>query len=327
LEKYNILFIGFGAIAFKRYAYLKTRIKNLSIADIEKNKYINNLIKFRNVNFYNDWSIALDKHKIDIVIISTYHASQTEILKNCIKKNINVFVEKPGGISAEKTRKLIKIKSNSIVRVGYNHRLYEAFVLAKSIIEKKKIGEILYIRAIYGHGGRINYNKEWRFNKKLSGGGELIDKGSHLIDLSRFFLGNLELNKADLKIFFWKSKVEDNCFFSLKNSKKQYCYLQASSTEWKNNFIFEIFCKFGKIEISGLSNSYGNQKLILYKMSSKMGKPHKRIYNFKNNNLIKKEIDLLFEDLKFLKNNLPNLNEAYQNLKIINKIYKTNKIN
>ncbi len=138
MEKYNILFIGFGAIAFKRYTYLKTRIKNFIIADIKKNKYINNLIKFKDFKFYSDWSMALNNPKIDLVIISTYHASQTEILKNCIKKNINVFIEKPGGISAEKTKKLIKIKSNSIVRVGYNHRLYDAFVLAKSIIQKKK---------------------------------------------------------------------------------------------------------------------------------------------------------------------------------------------
>ena len=64
----------------------------------------------------------------------------------------------------------------------------------------------MYIRAIYGHGGRKNYHKEWRFNKKFSGGGELIDKGSHLIDLSRLFLKNLKVDYSKLNTFFWKSK-------------------------------------------------------------------------------------------------------------------------
>mgnify|MGYP000268065070 CR=1 FL=1 len=84
---------------------------------------------------------------------------------------------------------------------------------------ENKIGDLMYIRAVYGHGGRLNYNKEWRFNKKLSGGGELIDKGSHLIDLSRFFLGNLKTDKHKLKTTFWNMKLEDNCFLILKSSK------------------------------------------------------------------------------------------------------------
>ena len=57
------------------------------------------------------------------------------------------------------------------------------------MIDKKNNRKNLFIRGIYGHGGRLNYHKEWRFKKRQSGGGELIDKGSHLIDLSRFFWG------------------------------------------------------------------------------------------------------------------------------------------
>lgn len=45
----------------------------------------------------------------------------------------------------------------------------------------------MYIRGRYGHGGRLGYENEWRANPSISGGGELIDQGSHLIDLSRFF--------------------------------------------------------------------------------------------------------------------------------------------
>ena len=73
--------------------------------------------------------------------------------------------------------------------------------MAKKMVQLNKIGPIMYIRAVYGHGGRLNYNKEWRFKKKLSGGGELIDKGSHLIDLSRIFLGNLKPHAYKLDIF------------------------------------------------------------------------------------------------------------------------------
>ena len=52
--------------------------------------------------------------------------------------------------------------------------------------------------------------------KKFSGGGELIDKGSHLIDLSRFFLGDLRIISSKLKNFFWKMNLEDNYFLNLR---------------------------------------------------------------------------------------------------------------
>ena len=60
----------------------------------------------------------------------------------------------------------------------------------------------MYIKASYGHGGRVGYEKEWRMNPKLSGGGELIDQGSHLIDLSQMYLEKIENYKSLLTTSF-----------------------------------------------------------------------------------------------------------------------------
>ena len=46
---------------------------------------------------------------------------------------------------------------------------------------------MMFVRGRYGHGGRVGYEKEWRGDPVLSGGGELIDQGIHLIDLARWF--------------------------------------------------------------------------------------------------------------------------------------------
>ena len=61
----------------------------------------------------------------------------------------------------------------------------------------------MFVRGRYGHGGRIGYEKEWRFQPEISGGGELIDQGSHLIDLSRWFLGDLTLAYGAVPTYFW----------------------------------------------------------------------------------------------------------------------------
>ena len=45
-------------------------------------------------------------------------------------------------------------------------------------------GELMHLRARYGHGGRLGYDREWRAQPERSGGGELIDQGMHLLDLT-----------------------------------------------------------------------------------------------------------------------------------------------
>ncbi len=321
----NIGLIGCGVVGFKRIKNLPKQFRLIGCADPLihlKKKYI----KKKNILLFKDWKNLIKLKHLDAVIISTTHSLHSKILNTCINLNIHSFIEKPGGISHIETKKILdRLKKKQVsVKVGFNHRYHPTFILAKKLISKNKIGKLMYIRAVYGHGGRLNYNKEWRFNKKISGGGELIDKGSHLIDLSRLFLGNLSINFCKLKTFFWKMKLEDNCFLNLENKKGAFAFLHASCTEWKNKFIFEIFGKDGKIEINGLGKSYGKETLIYYKMSKSMGIPKKNVYSFKNNENFswKMELNDFYLDIIKKRKSTPNINDVYENLKIINKIYK-----
>ena len=323
--KYNIAIIGCGLIGNKRFKNLPNNFKLIACSDTNlKNVY--KLSKNKKIKKFKKWKKIFDLKNLDAVIISTYHNSLSKILSYSVKKNINSFVEKPAGTEPSSILKIIKLnKKNKVkIRVGFNHRFHPAIFKAKEIINKGFLGKIMYIRSVYGHGGRLNYNKEWRFNKKLSGGGELIDKGSHLIDLCHYFLGDLKIVASDLNTFFWNTRLEDNCFLILKNHKSNKAFLHSSCTEWKNKFIFEIFCKYGKIEINGLGKSYGIEKLILYKMKKKMGKPSKKIWSFKKDISWKSEMYEFYKDIRFNRNSNPGLKEALKKINIINKIYKLN---
>ena len=163
-------------------------------------------------------------------------------------------------------------------------------------------------------------------NKNISGGGELIDQGAHIVDLSRSFLGNFKKIKCELRKYFWKSKtnVDDNAFLILNTNDNKTAFLHCSCTEWKNKFSFEIFGEVGKIEISGLGGSYGQEKLIFYKMRKKFGKPNVKTWKFNNKFDIswKTEVDSFFYSVK--KKIMPenNIYEALENMIIINKCYK-----
>jgi predicted dehydrogenase len=129
----------------------------------------------------------------------------------------------------------------------------------------------------YGHGGRPSYEKEWRLQRSMSGGGHLIDQGSHLIDLARWFLGEFTHGHAALRTFFWNAEVEDSAFLTLSTSEGRIAWLHATCTEWKNLFSFEIYGRDGKLEING---SYGIESLTFYRMLPGMGPPETTRWEF-----------------------------------------------
>jgi predicted dehydrogenase len=131
----------------------------------------------------------------------------------------------------------------------------------------------MYVRARYGHGGRPGYEREWRARPEVSGGGELLDQGVHLIDLARWFAGDLALVAGHVGTFFWDTPVEDNGFVLLRAPAGQVAWLHASWTEWKNLFSFEVFGRQGKLQVDGLGGSYGPERLTHYRMGPEMGPP------------------------------------------------------
>jgi len=144
---------------------------------------------------------------------------------------------------------------------------------ARQIIASGSYGNVFSIRARYGHGGRPGYGQEWRAQREISGGGELIDQGLHLIDLVRHLVGDVDLAFAELRTDFWPMDVEDNAYLALRSRGGAFAWLHASWTEWKNLFSFEVATRTAKLEVQGLGGSYGTERLALYEMSPEMGPP------------------------------------------------------
>ena len=153
--------------------------------------------------------------------------------------------------------------------------------------------------------------------------GELIDQGPHLIDLSRWFLGEFTEVNGSAHTYFWDMPVDDNAFMILKTSKKQTAFLHASCTEWKNIFSMEIYGKNAKLEISGLGGSYGVERLTYYKMLPEMGPPETITWEYPMvDDSWEKEISEFYEDIRLDRQPSAGLNDAYETLKVIEKIYE-----
>lgn len=321
----KVAIIGCGLIGDKRAKSFLGKAILVACADINIEAAKKIAERYGNIPYYSDAESLLKNTECDIVILSTSHNSLPVLLKTCLEHNKHVLVEKPAGRFAEELEPLseLAIKNKCKVHIGFNHRYHRAFLKANEIFESGNLGEMMFIRARYGHGGRIGYNKEWRSNPHLSGGGELIDQGSHLIDLSRMFLGDFSEVNGIACNYFWEMPVDDNAFITLRTPTGQIAFLQASCTEWKNTFSFEIYGKNGKLEINGLGGSYGTEKLTYYKMLPEMGPPETYCWEYPmGDNSWEIEFEEFITDIKEDRNCSSGLSDAIANLKIINKIYK-----
>lgn len=321
----NVAIIGAGLIGRKRAQALPRGVRLSIICDIDPRKAKEFANDF-NCNPETDWRVVTKSHKIDAVIVSTVNKFLSPITREAILGGKHILVEKPGARNLLELKKIAKIyKNKSVLMYGYNHRYHPTMIAAKKIIDSGKFGHILFIRAKYGHGGRLGYEKEWRFNKDLAGGGELLDQGSHLIDLVNYFAGPMTKALGLVDNLFWKSKLEDSAFFILRNNKGQIAQLSASCVEWKNIFCFEIMLENAKIQIDGLGKSYGQEKLTLYKMKPEMGPPTIEEFLFNEDSSWQNETKLFFSQIKRKIYSSKSLNDAIYVLSIVEKLYRRNK--
>ena len=267
---------------------------------------------------------AVAAPNVDVVMIATINSALAPIALAAVKLGKHVLVEKPAAISTKELDDIAAAaqKTGALVRVGYNHRYHPAALKALELFHRGALGPMMFVRGRYGQGGRVGYEKEWRSDPKLSGGGELIDQGVHLIDLAGIFLGEFTTVEGHAATYFWKMPVDDNAFLSLRNATGQTAWLHVSCSEWKNLFSLEIYGRDAKLHWEGLGGSYGIERLTYYKMLPQMGPPETTIYEFpRGDESWKIEMAEFFVDIKTKRTPVPGLKEARAALAVVEKIY------
>ncbi len=332
-ERFNFNFgiIGAGLMAQRRAESLTffPNTKLVCVADIEANQ-AKKLAEKYNCKWTSNPKELLKDDNINCIIICTVNNKLAAYAKQAVINGKNILVEKPAAIKIRDIDNLVSIseKKKVVVKVGFNHRFFPAIQKALELFKSGIIGELMFIKSTYGQKGRIGFEKEWRTNKKISGGGELIDQGVHIIDLCRLFMGEIIKVQALTKTLFWKIKVDDNDFLILQNKLGKVAFINVSSSLWRNTFVFELYGTKGIVEVSGIRSHYGPPKL---KLLTKNEKKSKKVGVFQFDEQI---VSFSDEDLSWryeMKNFLNallgkekingNLEDAQQALKIVFGVY------
>lgn len=329
-KKYNVALVGAGRMGL-RWAGVIKKSPNASLKFIvdQNPRSAKTAGEKHRVPFSTRFRDALTKD-VDAVLIVTPHKYLYPLAKVALLSGKHVFVEKPGAKTAREMNNLARIakRKKRALLVGFNYRFFDTIDKAKRIVKDGTIGEVQSITIRHGHRGRAGYEKEWRMNKNLAGGGVLMDQGLHCIDLALWFLNDSAVKVSGaLSNNVWNAKVEDTAFVILQTKKKKLASLCVSIAEFSSVFLCEIRGEKGSISIPGLGRKYGNGKVVTVCLYNKaLGALSEKTLNCNPDadRALKMEFKEFIRSCS-LGGRLSNAGDAAAVLEIIGKVYKQKK--
>lgn len=277
----KVAIIGCGVIGYKRAKALDP--EDFIVACCDSNpQAAEKFAEEFHCPWYTDYRRVLQEVECEAVVVAVVNRFILEIALSSLKSGKHVLSEKPLGRNAKEAKLMVDTAEHyhCVLKTGFNHRFHPGIWKAKEMYDQGAIGDLMWIRSRYGHGGRPGMEKEWRASKELCGGGELLDQGVHVIDLIRWFGGEITEVFGKVETKFWNTEVEDNAFAILKTQNNVTAQFHVSWTNWKNIFSFELFGSLGYLKIEGLGGNYGPETLEHGKRNPQGGKPEIAFFEF-----------------------------------------------
>ncbi len=281
---HRVVVVGAGRAGSHRAAAVAAdgASRLVAVCDVDE-KAARRLAVEHGARAHGDWRALAAADGVDLVVVSTPHHLLAEISVAALEAGRHVLCEKPLGRNAAEVDEVAAAarENGRVLRAGYNHRFHPAVEGVRQAAGEGSLGPLMFVRGRYGHGGRPGYDREWRSDAAVSGGGELLDQGAHLVDLFLWILGcDFEAFSAEAVTAFWDMPVEDNAFALMRTTAGQIASLHVSWTQWKNLFSLEVFGRDGYAVAEGLGGSYGEERLVLGRRAAEGGAPQERIRRF-----------------------------------------------
>ena len=277
----------------------------------------------------------INNPEIDAVFICTPNYLNKSLTIQGLKAGKHIFCEKPPAFNSTEIKDVRKVeeKSGKKLMYGFNHRHHTSVKKMKTMIDSGEFGKVIWMRGRYGKSVDKKFFSDWRADKKLAGGGILLDQGIHMLDLFLFLGSEFDEVKAYVSNIYWKADIEDNAFVLLKNTKTGVvASLHSTMTQWRHLFSLEIFLEKGYLVLNGIktsSGTYGDEILSIAKNRSTAPAAtweDEEHITYHDNNSWQSEVDHFYDAIRNDKNiKIGNSTDALQLMKIVDKIYQDGK--
>ncbi len=292
----------------------RNKVTAVYSSSADRAKFIAN--KFMIDKAFDDYEEFL-KSDFDALYIGSKNSDHYQQVIKAAKAGKHILCEKPLSMTAEEAEEMVKVcEENKVwLTVNFAHRFHPIVAKAKEFLNKEMLGKIVSISCHFNADFPPDDN--FRFKKKLSGGGALRDLGSHMIDLLRYFGGEITEIKGFVDNVVYNSEVDDVANGIVKFEKSGYGYCSVAFNTKRPLNRIEILGYRGSLTIENLiGKKSGSARLII-----NLEKEAKIAFRRRANKI---NYALKAIQTSFLKNEEPNVTgyDGLVNMKLIENLEK-----
>lgn len=251
-------------------------LQSLYSRDKQRAKFLAD--KFGAKNYFDNFADFL-KSDFDALYVASVNSHHYDQVLQAAEAGKHILCEKPMAMTSIQAMEMIEVckKNNVTLGINYPHRFHPLVKKAKELMQDQKLGKLVSMS--------LNFNidlppsSNFRFNKKLSGGGALRDLGTHMIDLLRFLGGEIEQIDGVIDNLVYKGEVDDFALGKVKFKKSGYGIFNVSFNVKKAPNRLEINCHKGSMTIDNLIG----KKLFAPKLSILLDGEGKKAFSKRGN--------------------------------------------
>ena len=141
---------------------------------------------------FGSWQELAERPGLDAVLICTPPATHVDIAMHFLVRGVAVLCEKPLSVDLATARELAALSeaNGTVLTMASKFRYVQDVIQAKSILASGILGDVILFENVFA--SRAEMSSRWNSDPAISGGGVLIDNGTHSVDIIRYFLGPID---------------------------------------------------------------------------------------------------------------------------------------
>ena len=190
-----------------------------------------------NLPVFADYRQMLDEVEMDAVQIHTPHTLHFDQAMDALAAGKHVLLEKPMVCTVPRAHALIVAVGDRVLLISYQRHYQGPYIYIRDQIQSGALGELQYISALQGQNWLNGTRGKWRQSLALSGGGQLNDSGSHLIDILLWTTGlAAESVYADLTNYDTEVDIDSALTLHFTNGARGTLSVIGNSPMWWEEF-------------------------------------------------------------------------------------------